>query len=379
MKLLHFGMVGGGTGSFIGDVHRRGAQLDDMATLCAGCFSRNAEKNAQTARAWHMDPSRIYADYEEMARAESARDDGIDFVIIATPNKTHYEIARCFLWHGIHVSCDKPVAITLAQAEELRLFAESQGLHFGVSYTYVNYPMVHQMREMIAAGEIGNLLTVMAEYPQDWVINDLSDGVDVRHAWRFTPSEAGNSAATADIGTHLSCLIEFATGRPIASVLANLIPLPADMPLETNAQVLFRLQDGVSGMLWASQVAIGHECSVSLRVFGDKGALEWNHDCPQRLKFTPVNAPEQYLTDGRAFLKNRVSAMSRIASGHPEGFYEAFANYYTAFCSAILQKKGDSSISVAPHPTILEGIESMRFVEACLRSHESGNTWTALR
>lgn len=379
MKQLQFGIVGGGIGSFIGEVHRRGAQLDDMAVLRAGCFSRDAEKNMRTADAWHLDTSRVYADYQEMARAESAREDGIDFVVIATPNKTHYEIAQCFLAHGIHVSCDKPVAMTLTQAEDLARLAYEQGLHFGVSYTYVNYPMVHQMREMIAAGEIGNLLTVMAEYPQDWVINGLNRGDDVQHAWRFNPSQAGNSAATADIGTHLSCLIEFATGCRIDAVLANLSRLPANMPLETNAQVLFRLRDGTSGMLWASQVAIGHECGVSLRVFGDKGALEWNHTRPQRLKYTPANAPERYLTDGRDFLHKRVSAMTRIASGHPEGYYEAFGNYYVGFCSAVLQRQGVHAIEVAPHPTIVEGIEGMRFVDACLRSHERGNTWVELR
>lgn len=205
MKLLRFGMVGGAAGSFIGDVHRRGAQMDDLAVMTAGCFSRSPEKSRATGDSWHIPHDRLYADYQTMAEAESVREDGIDFVVIATPNKTHFSIAKCFLEYGIHVSCDKPVAMNVEEAKQLQALAEQKGLHFGVSYTYVNYPMIHQMREMIEQGEIGRILTVTAEYPQDWVANDLNAGVDVAHKWRFDPAQAGESACAADIGTHLSC------------------------------------------------------------------------------------------------------------------------------------------------------------------------------
>ncbi|MGN1030118.1 MAG: Gfo/Idh/MocA family protein [Butyricicoccaceae bacterium] len=378
MKMLRFGMIGGAPGSFIGDVHRRGAQMDDMAVLSAGCFSRNEEKNRITGESWHVPEDRLYADWEQMAEAEASRPDGIDFIVIATPNRTHYPIAKCFLEHGIHVSCDKPVAMSTAEALELRALAQKKGLHFGVSYTYVNYPMVHQMREMIEAGEIGRILTVVAEYPQDWVANALAAGEDVKHKWRFDPAQAGESACNADIGTHLTCLIHMGTGLQIEHVLANLRRLPADMPLDTNSQVMLKLTGDVPGLLWASQVAIGHECTVSLRVFGDKGALEWNHDQPTRLKFNRANGPEIYLTNGRDFLSDRARGMSRIAAGHPEGFFEAFGNYYRAFCREVLRLMGETDEPSLPHPTIDEGIQSMQFVDACVQSNREGNIWIAV-
>lgn len=375
MKLLSYGMVGGGPGAFIGAAHRRGAQMDGLAQLCAGCFSRHADKNQQAGDELRIPADRLYTDYEQMAEAESQRPDGIDFVIIVTPNKTHFPIAKCFLEHGIHVSCDKPVAMSVEEAAELRRIAKERGLHFGVSYTYVNYPLVHQMRAMIDKGEIGNILTVMVEFPQDWVINGLDAGDDVRHAWRFDPEQAGDAACTADIGTHLTCLLHAATGLNIEQVLANLCRIPADMPLDTNTQVLLRLSDGIPGMLWASQVAIGHECTVSIRVYGDKGSLEWNHDNPTRLKFNRANGPEVYLTNGRSFLEPNALDMSRIAAGHPEGIFEAFGNYYRAFCREVLRIQGETLEPSLPHPTIDDGIASMCFVNACVESNRRGNVW----
>lgn len=375
MKLLSYGMVGGGPGAFIGAAHRRGAQIDGLAQLCSGCFSRHADKNQQAGDELHIPADRLYTNYEQMAEAESQRPDGIDFVIIVTPNKTHFPIAKCFLEHGIHVSCDKPVAMSVEEAVELRRIAKEHGLHFGVSYTYVNYPLVHQMRTMIDKGEIGNILTVMVEFPQDWVINGLDAGDDVRHAWRFDPEQAGDAACTADIGTHLTCLLHAATGLNIEQVLANLCRIPADMPLDTNTQVLLRLSDGIPGMLWASQVAIGHECTVSIRVYGDKGSLEWNHDNPTRLKFNRANGPEVYLTNGRSFLEPNALDMSRIAAGHPEGIFEAFGNYYRAFCREVLRIQGETQEPSLPHPTIDDGIASMCFVNACVESNRRGNVW----
>ena len=375
MKLLSYGMVGGGPGAFIGAAHRRGAQMDGLAQLCAGCFSRHADKNQQAGDELRIPADRLYTDYEQMAEAESQRPDGIDFVIIVTPNKTHFPIAKCFLEHGIHVSCDKPVAMSVEEAAELRRIAKERGLHFGVSYTYVNYPLVHQMRTMIDKGEIGNILTVMVEFPQDWVINGLDAGDDVRHAWRFDPEQAGDAACTADIGTHLTCLLHAATGLDIEQVLANLCRIPADMPLDTNTQVLLRLSGGIPGMLWASQVAIGHECTVSIRVYGDKGSLEWNHDNPTRLKFNRANGPEVYLTNGRSFLEPNALDMSRIAAGHPEGIFEAFGNFYRAFCREVLRMQGETQEPSLPHPTIDDGIASMCFVNACVESNRRGNVW----
>ena len=379
MEKLRFGMIGGGEGSFIGDVHRRGAELDDLAVLTAGCFSRTDDKNRKTAQNWHIDETRLYSDFEDMAKRESARKDGIDFVVIATPNNTHFPIAKCFLEQGIHVSCDKPVAMKTEEAEILRDLAAQKNLRFGVSYTYVNYPMVHQMRAMIEDGKIGHILTVMAEYPQDWVIRAAHNGEHPERTWRFDSNASGVSASTADIGTHLECLIHHGTGLVVKKVLANLTPIPAYMPLETNTQVLCQLSGGIPASIWASQVAFGHECSVSLRVFGDKGALEWCHDNPNRLKYTPADEPEQYLTPARSFIVDDVRHMSRIVAGHPEGFFEAFATYYHAFCLDILHSRGLSNRASYAYPAIEDGIRGLQFVDACIQSNQSQNSWVSLR
>ena len=215
---LRFGMVGGG-GGFIGNVHRHGALDDDLAVLCAGAFSRSADKNRETAERWGVEPARTYETFEQMAKAEAARPDGIDFVTIATPNNTHFDIAKCFLEHGIHVLSDKPVAMTAAEAETLQTLAKDRGLLFGVSYTYANYPLIRQARAMIGHGEIGNIVNIMCEYPQDWVLNTAASGESVHGKWRFDPKVIGNSLCVADIGTHLEYLVTAMTGLRLERVL----------------------------------------------------------------------------------------------------------------------------------------------------------------
>lgn len=375
MRKLNFGMVGGGKGSFIGDSHRIGGELDNLARLTAGCFSRRAEVNKECAEEFDLAEDRIYTNYEEMAKAEGAREDGIDFVIIATPNDTHFPIAKCFMEQGIHVSCDKPVAMNATEARELRRIAKEKNLHFGVTYSYVNYPLVHQMRHMVETGVIGNVLTVMAEYPQDWVINALHNGAEVEKAWRFDKSQAGESAATADIGTHAESLIHATTGLEITEVIAMFSHFPEKMPLETNSQVMCKLNDKIPAHIWVSQIAYGKECSVGIRVFGDQGALEWNHDNPNLLKFTPADGPVQYYTPGRSFLAPHVQKMSRIAYGTPEAFYEAFATYYKAFIKEVQSIKGIGEKADYTHPDIDDGIRGLAFVEACVESNKNGNVW----
>ena len=373
---LRFGIVGGG-GGFIGNVHRHGALDDDLAVLAAGCFSRNPVTNLETAEKWNVSPERTYADYREMAEKETSREDGIDFVTIATPNVTHYEIAKCFLEHGVHVLSDKPVAMNAIQGQELEDLAEAKGLLFGVSYTYANYALIFQMRKMIEQGEIGQLVNVMCEYPQDWVMNTVHEGKSVHSSWRFDPKIIGPSLCVADIGTHLEYLVTAATGLRMKKVLCATQTIPAGLPLETNAQVLFRLENGVPGMLWASQVAVGHECSVSIRVFGTEGALEWNHDTPRQLRVTKIGEPTQIYTPGRDFLYPNIAAMTRLPYGHPEGFYETFANIYRDFIRHILaQKKGTPYQPL--YPAIKDGVHGLRFVEACLQSAAESNTWVTI-
>ena len=260
MKKVKFGMVGGGLGSFIGDVHRHGALMDDLAILCAGCFSRHRDKNIKTAQAWDIPEDRVYENYKEMADRESAREDGIDFVTIATPNSSHYEIAKYFMEKGFHVVCDKPVTMTVEQAEDLNRIAEEKKLLFAVPYAYTAYPVIRQARRMIEDGVIGKLIYVRAGHPEDWVISSVPEEPSGRLPWRFDPSIAGESLCSADLGTHAEQLVEQFTGLTIRRVLAKFNTWPAYLPLETNVTALLDLGDGISGELWASQIAIGKEC-----------------------------------------------------------------------------------------------------------------------
>lgn len=376
MKKLRFGIVGGAEGSFIGTPHVNGAQMDHLAVITAACFSRDLEKNKRTAAKWGIAPDRVYATYQEMAEKEAAREDGIDFIIIATPNNTHYEIAHSFLSRGFHVSCDKPVSITLEESLDLKKLAREKNLHFGVSYSYVQYAMVHQMRKMIADGKIGKILNVISEYPQDWALVMQDNNPDgFKNSWRFNPEISGPSSCTADIGTHAEELIHFTTGLEITSVLARMSNLPPSAPMETDVQMLLKLEGNVPGMLWASQVAAGHECGVCVRVYGDKGSLIWNHDNPTELLYTPLHQPEQRLTCAHKYLDPDVRRMSRLAYGHPEGYFEAFDNYYRSFCTHLLHLRGEAEPAFYPHPTIEDGIRGMRFVEASLKSDAAGNVW----
>lgn len=252
-------MVGGGLGSYIGDVHRHGAMMDDLAVLSAGCFSRHRDKNLETADAWEIPEDRVYANYQEMADKESSRDDGIDFVTIATPNSSHYEIAKCFLEKDIHVLCDKPVTLTVAQAEDLKKIAEKRHLLFAVPYAYTAYPVIRQGRQMIEDGVIGKIIYVRVGHPEDWVISSVPEEPSGKLPWRFDPKMAGESLCSADLGTHAEQLLEQFTGLTIKRLLAKFNTWPAYLPLETNVTALLDLGDGISGELWASQIAIGKE------------------------------------------------------------------------------------------------------------------------
>ena len=375
---LSFGMVGGGNGAFIGNVHRRGACADELAVLKAGCFTRNPEKNRETAAAWNVsDLSRVYGSYQEMAEAESSREDGIDFVSIVTPTDTHYEITKCFLNHGIHVVCDKPICINTAQGLELQKIAEEKGLAFGVTYTYASYAVIRQAREMIDRGEIGEIINIIAEYPQDWLIVSTVAKKSDQALWRLDPVRAGGSACCADIGTHLEALISQMTGLKLESVLARFTPYK-NSPLEHDIQVLMNYEGNVPGMMWASQIATGSDCGVRIRVYGDKGSLEWRHTRPMELLYAPLNEPVRILTANKEYCYDACTQQCRLPAGHPEGFYEAFANVYRAFCCDLLARKGQTVPDGRRYPTVADGIAGLRFTEACMRSAQEGNVWVVV-
>ena len=380
-KKLGFGMVGGGNGGNIGNSHRRGATMDSLATLSAGCFTRDGEQNLVDGETWGVAPDRIYGSYQEMAAAEAARPDGIDFVSIVTPNATHHAIVKCFLEHGINVACEKPFTLSVAEAEELKALAAARDLELCVTYTYAHYPIMRECRHLVESGRIGRIIDVVAEYPQDWMLLGLSQGADNFTRWIGDPEKSGNSNVTAGVGVHLYYLVKAMTGLELESVLAYFGYYPEDAPLETMARVLLRYANGVGGLCWTSNVAAGHDCTIELKIYGDKGSILWSHDDPARLRLAPLGGPVQVLSANRDYLGEESRAASRLPAGHPEGFYEAFANIYREFCLHILDKKNGVNTGGKRYfyPRAQDGVNGVCFVQACVQSQRMGNVWVNLR
>ncbi|MDO4173671.1 MAG: Gfo/Idh/MocA family oxidoreductase [Eubacteriales bacterium] len=380
-RKLRFGMVGGGNGGNIGNSHRRGAAMDNMAVLSAGCFTRNWERNVEDGTFWGVPEDRIYSNYQEMAEKESQREDGIDFVSIVTPNHTHYSVAKCFLEHGIHVICEKPFTLSIEQAEELKRIAAEHDAEVGVTYTYAHYPVLRECRHLIQTGAIGKIIDVVALYPQDWLLLSLNSDKESYADWIVDPTFSGNSNATAATGVHLYYLIHSMTGLNLDAVLADFGYYPENAPLECISRVLMRFDNGSHGMSWTSSVASGHDCTVDLKIYGEKGAIEWSHNDPLHLRVAPVGQPVQIMCANRDYLCEESRAISRIAAGHPEGFYEAFANIYHEFCRHLLDKKNgtchDSRDYFYPH--LQDGIDGVRYVQACVESQKRGNVWVCLK
>ena len=379
-RKLRFGMIGGGNGGNIGNSHRRGAQMDSLAILSAGCFTRNPQRNKEDGLFWGVPEDRIYANYEEMAEKESQRADCIDFVSIVSPNMTHYPAAKCFLEHGINVVCEKPFTMRVEEAEELQALAAKKGLEVCITYTYAHYPIMRECRNLIASGAIGNIIDMVVEYPQDWMILGLANGADDYTKWIDDPALAGNSNATASTGTHMYYLIRSMTGLKMEKVLADFSYYPENANLETSSRFFFQLENGAHGMAWTSSVAIGHDCTINLKIYGDKGSIEWSHNDPTHLKVAYLNGPVQIFAANRNYLCEDSRNTSRIPAGHPEGFYEAFANIYRAFCTHLLDKLAgtctDRNAYFYPH--VEEGVNGVRFVNACVESNKRGNVWVGL-
>ena len=373
-RVLKFGMVGGGQGAFIGDVHRKGATLDAMAALTAGCFSRDYDNTLATGALWGVAPERLYRTYEEMAQKEAAREDGIDFVIIVTPNNTHYPAAKAFLEQGIHVVCDKPLALTSEQGEELKKLAEKNGLLFCVTYTYIGYPMVQQMREMVQNGDIGAVRVVTGRYIQGWLATEVEGG-SKQASWRCDPALSGIANATGDIGTHLENLIAYATGLKIESLCANLRPVGEHRKLDNDGEVLVRYEGGATGMMWCSQVAIGHDNDLRIMICGEKGTIEWEQENPNYLRVDMMGEPTRIMSRGKGYFYPTVNGMNRIPAGHVEGHFVAFGNIYKAFCTALSSKLAGKPAPDLYYPGVDAGIAGNIFVEKCVESSSQGAVW----
>ena len=377
---IRLGMVGGGQGAFIGGVHRIAARMDGEFELVAGALSSDPARAAASAAELGLDPERSYASFAEMAKAEAKRPDGIEAVSIVTPNNMHFPPAKVFLEAGIHVICDKPLTSTLADAKKLAALVEKSGKVFVLTHNYTGYPMVRQAREMVEKGVLGDIRVVQVEYPQDWLTEKVEDTGAKQAVWRTDPKQSGAGGAVGDIGTHAYNLARFVTGLQLDTLAADLTSFVKGRPLDDNVNVLLRFKGGAKGMLWASQVAPGHENGLKLRVYGTKGGLEWTQADPNYLWYTPFGEPKRLITRGGAGSGGAASRVTRIPPGHPEGYLEGFANIYAEAARAIraARRKGGKVPKDVVFPTVEDGVEGVAFIEACVKSSSKNGAWTKL-
>jgi predicted dehydrogenase len=377
---IRYGMVGGGQGAFIGGVHRIAARLDGEFQLVAGALSSDPARAKASAAELGLDAARSYGSFQEMAKAEAKRGDGIEVVAIVTPNHMHFAPAKAFLEAGIHVICDKPLTSSLADARRLAAIVEKSGKVFVLTHNYTGYPMIRQAREMVRKGDLGDIRVVQAEYPQDWLTTRIEASGQKQAAWRTDPKQSGVGGSTGDIGTHAYNLARFVSGLELDSLAADLDSFVGGRLLDDNAHVLLRFKGGAKGMIWASQVAPGNENGLKLRVYGSKGGLEWTQADPNYLWYTPFGEPKRLLTRAGAGASPVAARVSRVPSGHPEGYLEGFANIYQEAARAIraARRRGGKPPKDVIFPTVQDGVEGVAFVEACVKSSKKNGAWTKL-
>lgn len=378
-RRIRLGMVGGGEGAFIGAVHRIASRLDDHYELVAGALSSSPGKALRSAAALGL--PRAYGDYRTMAREEAARGgDGIEVVAIVTPNHEHAAAAAAFLEAGIHVICDKPVTTTLAEALHLQALARARGRLLAVTYNYSGYPMVRHARRMVREGALGDIRVLHVEYAQDWLTEPLETTGQKQAAWRTDPARAGAGGCIGDIGTHAYHLAAFVSGLRTQALCADMSTFVPGRALDDNVQILLRYDGGARGMLWASQVAPGNENALRLRIYGSKGGIEWRQEQPNQLLWSPLGQPTQTISRGTAAANADAARVTRLPSGHPEGYLEGFATIYTEIAHMLRAGcDGAAPPADALFPSIEDGVHGMAFIEAAVRSSALGGHWVGLQ
>ncbi|MGL4961617.1 MAG: Gfo/Idh/MocA family protein [Inquilinus sp.] len=372
---LRLGMVGGGEGAYIGNIHRIAARQDGAFQLVAGAFDVTAERGHRFATREGINSERSYDDYQAMIAGETGRDDRIDAVAICTPNHTHFPIAKAFLEAGFDVICEKPLTATLEDAVVLERLVRESGRFMGVTYTYSGYPMVHEAREMVAAGKLGRIRTVQVEYPLEWMATAIEQQGNAQAAWRTDPRKNGRGGSIGDIGTHAYHLAGFVSGLKLETVTADLATFVEGRLLDDNAHVLLRYEGGARGLLWSSQVALGSSNGVRLRVFGEKASLSWFQEQPNELIHAPLFGRTEIIKRGAEDLSEAARVRTRTPPGHPEGYLEAFANLYLGFAEAIRAgREGRESTAIGRNiPTAYDGLKGVAFVEAVVDSAEAAD------
>ena len=380
-RRIRMGMVGGGAGAFIGDVHRRAAALDGQIELVCGAFSRSADNSRATGESLFLNPERAYGSWQEMLEQERQRpaEQRMELVCIVTPNDVHLPVAAAALQAGYHVISDKPATRDLAEALELKSVIESADGLYALTHTYLGYPLVKEARDLVAGGEIGKLRKIYVEYPQGWLSTLLEATGQKQADWRTDPERAGPSGCMGDIGTHAVTLAEYISGDLIAEVCADLSIFVEGRKLDDDGAVLIRTAGGAKGVLTASQVCSGEENNLNIRLYGESGGLQWHQQEPNTLWLKRQGEPARRLRAGvdQGYLGAAAQAHMRTPSGHPEGYFEAFANIYRNFAYAIAaHAAGEPHDPLHDYPTIHEGVSGLAFIDAIIRNDRTGEKWT---
>ncbi len=370
-RKLRMGMVGGGKGAFIGPVHRIAAELDGKIELVAGAFSQSPERSREAGIAFHIDPARAYPSYQAMIDAERNRADGIDFVVITTPNHLHLPIARAAITADIPVMSDKPATATYEEALELETLVKKSGLPYGLTHTYAGYQLVREARAILAAGALGSIRKVAVEYLQGWLSTPLEGTGHKQAEWRADPARSGKGGSIGDIGTHAFHLVEYVSGLKVTAINATLRRVVPGRVLDDDCNAFLRMSNGSAGSLACSQIAAGEINEVRIRIYGEKGSIDWRQQDPNRLVVKWLDKPEEIHHASSGYLTAGVRALSRTPAGHPEGYLEAFAVLYSEFADALIAwKQGEKNPVPATLPGIEAGVRGMRFIERVIESDQ---------
>ncbi|HTH47039.1 MAG TPA: Gfo/Idh/MocA family oxidoreductase [Candidatus Limnocylindria bacterium] len=383
-RKIRYGMIGGGRGAFIGAVHRIAANIDGQIELVAGAFSSDAEKSKASGADFFLDPARVYASYAELVAKEAAlpADQRIDFVSIVTPNHVHFPAAKAALEGGFHVLSDKPATFDLAEAKELAAIVKKTGLLYGLTHNYTGYPLIKEARELVHSGKLGKIRKVVVEYPQGWLATRIEASGQKQAAWRTDPKRSGAAGCIGDIGTHAENLAEYVTGLQISELAADITAFVKGRKLDDDGNVLLRFKGGAKGVLHASQISVGEENNLNLRVYGELGGLEWHQREPNTMLVKWPDQPMQVYRTANGYLGAAAKAAGRTPPAHPEGYLEAFANIYKNFASAIRARQAGQKLAkddpANDYPKIADGVRGMAFIEAVVKSSKANAAWTKL-
>ncbi len=383
-RKIRYGMVGGGRGAFIGAVHRIAANIDGQIELVAGAFSADPEKSKASGADLFLAPGRVYGSYQELVAQEAAlpADQRIDFVAIVTPNHVHFPAAKAALEGGFHVLSDKPATFDLAEAKELAAIVKKSGLLYGLTHNYTGYPLIKEARELVHSGKLGKIRKVVVEYPQGWLATRIEASGQKQAAWRTDPKRSGAAGCIGDIGTHAENLAEYVTGLQISELAADITAFVKGRKLDDDGNVLLRFKGGAKGVLHASQISVGEENNLSLRVYGELGGLEWHQREPNTMLVKWPDQPMQVYRTANGYLSAAAKAAGRTPPAHPEGYLEAFANIYKNFAAAIRARNEGRKLAkddpALDFPKITDGVRGMAFIEAVVKSSKANSTWTKL-